>query len=144
MPLKFFTIEEANRMIPLLRRILEEIRDKRREAFEKQLLLEESLKMVWKGEGVGIKGFFKLKEEVQFIMDEIQEKLSTVDMYGCILKDVERGLVDFPALIDGREVYLCWQIDEERISYWHGLNEGFAGRKPLYELIKDEKFYPSA
>lgn len=144
MPLKFFTIEEANRMIPLLRRILEEIRDKRKEAFEKQLLLEESIKMIWKGEGLGIKGFFKLKEEVQFIMEEIQEKLSAVDMYGCILKDVEKGLVDFPALINGREVYLCWQIDEERISYWHGLNEGFSGRKPLYELIKDEKFYPSA
>lgn len=144
MPLKFFTIEEANRMIPFLRRILEEIRSKRREAYEKQLMLEESLKMVWKGEGPAIKGFFQLKEELEFILDEIQEKLNTIDKYGCIIKDAEKGLVDFPALIKGQEVYLCWRIDEERISYWHGLNEDFSGRKPLYELIKDEEFYPSA
>ena len=50
---------------------------------------------------------------------------------GVLVKDLDRGLVDFPALRDGEEVLLCWQVGEGEIAYWHGLEEGFAGRKPL-------------
>jgi len=62
----------------------------------------------------------RLKEEV----DRIQET-------GCVVKDLDEGLVDFPSLMKGEEVFLCWKVGEERILYWHGLEEGFAGRKPL-------------
>ena len=48
-----------------------------------------------------------------------------------LVKDLDRGLVDFPALRDGEEVLLCWQVGEGEVAYWHGLEEGFAGRKPL-------------
>jgi hypothetical protein len=47
------------------------------------------------------------------------------------VKDLDRGLVDFPALHDGEEVLLCWQVGEDEVAYWHGVDEGFAGRKPL-------------
>jgi hypothetical protein len=50
---------------------------------------------------------------------------------GVQVKDLDRGLVDFPALRDGEEVLLCWQVGEEVVAYWHGVDEGFAGRKPL-------------
>jgi hypothetical protein len=50
---------------------------------------------------------------------------------GAIVKDIDRGLVDFPALRDGEEVLLCWQLGEDEIRYWHGVDEGFAGRKKL-------------
>lgn len=50
---------------------------------------------------------------------------------GLEVKDVDAGLVDFPALRDGERVYLCWQLGEPEIGYWHGVEEGFAGRKPL-------------
>jgi len=52
-------------------------------------------------------------------------------MKGAQLKDVDMGLVDFPALMNGEEVLLCWKLDEESVSHWHGLNDGFYGRKPI-------------
>ena len=48
-----------------------------------------------------------------------------------VVRDLERGLVDFPAMIDGREVYLCWLLEEPSVDHWHGLESGFAGRRPL-------------
>jgi len=54
-----------------------------------------------------------------------------VQSYGCQLKDMEMGLIDFPAIRDGREVYLCWKLGEEQIGYWHDVEAGYAGRQPL-------------
>ena len=48
-----------------------------------------------------------------------------------MVRDLERGLVDFPSVIDGREVYLCWLLDEPAVGHWHGVDAGFAGRRPL-------------
>jgi hypothetical protein len=56
------------------------------------------------------------------------EQLERLDI---VVRDLERGLVDFPALIDGREVYLCWLLDEPSVGHWHGVEAGFAGRRPL-------------
>ena len=50
---------------------------------------------------------------------------------GAVVKDLDDGLVDFPARVEGEEAFLCWRLGEEEIGYWHGLDEGFAGRKPL-------------
>ena len=54
------------------------------------------------------------------------------------MKDLEMGLVDFPSLRGGQEIYLCWKLGEERIQYWHGLTEGYAGRKPLDDSLPKE------
>jgi hypothetical protein len=54
-----------------------------------------------------------------------------LERLGVVVKDLERGLVDFPALHDGEEVLLCWEVGEDEVAFWHGLDEGFAGRKPL-------------
>jgi hypothetical protein len=56
------------------------------------------------------------------------EQLERLDI---VVRDLERGLVDFPALIDGREVYLCWLLDEPQVTHWHGIESGFAGRRRL-------------
>lgn len=57
--------------------------------------------------------------------------LSAVQEMGVVVKDIDRGLVDFPAVIDGREVYLCWQLGEDSVAHWHELDAGFRGRRPL-------------
>ena len=64
------------------------------------------------------------------LRDQIEEILAT----GCVIKDVESGLVDWPALYEGREIWLCWKYGEQEVGYWHELNSGFAGRRPVSEL----------
>ena len=57
--------------------------------------------------------------------------LETVERSGIVLRDIDRGLVDFPALLEDREVYLCWELGEEDVAYWHDLETGYGGREPL-------------
>jgi hypothetical protein len=61
----------------------------------------------------------------------LSRALAELEAVDIVVRDVERGLVDFPALRDGEEVYLCWLVDEDEIGFWHGLDAGFAGRRPL-------------
>jgi len=63
--------------------------------------------------------------------EALGEELGKVRELGGECKDIDTGLVDFPARIEGVEAFLCWQLGEEQIDYWHGIEEGFAGRKPL-------------
>ena len=57
--------------------------------------------------------------------------LAALTEVGIVVRDIDRGLIDFPAIIEGREVYLCWQLGEEEVGYWHELDAGFDGRQPL-------------
>ncbi len=57
--------------------------------------------------------------------------LETLEQSGIVLRDIDRGLVDFPSMMDGREVYLCWELGEEEVAYWHELDGGYVGREPL-------------
>jgi hypothetical protein len=61
----------------------------------------------------------------------VADCVERLERLGVVVKDLERGLVDFPALHDGEEVLLCWEVGEDEVAFWHGLDEGFAGRKPL-------------
>ena len=63
-------------------------------------------------------------------MEQIEES-------GCVVKDLDIGLIDFPAMLGEQQVFLCWKLGEPRIEYWHGVHEGFAGRKPI-----DDEFGP--
>jgi hypothetical protein len=74
-------------------------------------------------------------ERLRGLAAEITGAVERVNALGCLVKDVERGLVDFYALVDGEPAFLCWQYGERAVSYWHGLDEGFAGRKPLEGAI---------
>jgi hypothetical protein len=74
----------------------------------------------------------ELEEDFERETAAMAEAVERLERLGVIVKDADRGLVDFPALREsGEEVLLCWQVGEDEIAYWHGLEEGFAGRKPL-------------
>ncbi|HET6894954.1 MAG TPA: DUF2203 domain-containing protein, partial [Candidatus Baltobacteraceae bacterium] len=62
---------------------------------------------------------------------EIVRIINRIEAYGCIVKDIDLGLIDFPSMREGRAVYLCWKAGEEEITHWHGMDEGFSERKPL-------------
>ena len=76
----------------------------------------------------------EVREDAERMEREAQAVTAAVDelsRLGVLVKDLDRGLVDFPALRRGEEVLLCWQVGEPEVAFWHGLEEGFAGRKPL-------------
>ncbi len=61
----------------------------------------------------------------------LKEAVEKIQEYGCVVKDLDIGLIDFPTLFRGEEVYLCWKLGESGIGFWHGVQEGFRGRKPI-------------
>jgi hypothetical protein len=71
---------------------------------------------------------------MQGLIDQMAAGVTRIDALGLTLRDIEHGLVDFPALVSGRQVWLCWQRGETAVGYWHGLETGFSGRRPLAEL----------
>jgi hypothetical protein len=73
----------------------------------------------------------RLREEREQLATSIREALAGIEATGCLVKDLDTGLLDFPARIGGEEVYLCWRLGEGRIRFYHRQDEGFSGRKPL-------------
>jgi hypothetical protein len=76
----------------------------------------------------------RIKLRMQGVIDQMAAAVARIDALGITLRDIERGLIDFPALVSGRQVWLCWQLGEDRIGYWHELDDGFGGRRPIAEL----------
>src|SRR5215216_736257 len=121
---RHWTRDEANQLRPIVGAIVRRIRDARRtlaaDGFDSEFaLLAESSGGAWPG-----------RERARASVDVALgfEQLEQLDI---VVRELERGLVDFPALIDGREVYLCWLLDEPMVTHWHGVESGFAGRRPL-------------
>lgn len=129
---KWFTPEEANALIPQLR---EEIGALQRIKHDFEAKYRDLRK--WKEAGAvtlnGEDPFFQIECELEFMQLEARTLIQSVHMKGAQLKDIDRGLVDFPAIRNGEEVLLCWMQDEPSVSHYHGLNEGYTGRKPLEE-----------
>ena len=62
---------------------------------------------------------------------EIVRLINRIESYGCLVKDIDLGLLDFPSIRDGKTIYLCWQAGEEAINHWHGTDEGYGDRRPI-------------
>ena len=69
--------------------------------------------------------------------ERLKALIERIHEYGCLVKDLDTGLLDFPTLFRGREVYLCWRMGEPEIAWWHGVEEGFAGRKAIDQDFLD-------
>jgi hypothetical protein len=133
---KFFTPEQANSMLPLVGRIVQDI------TTLAQLLRERhhrivQLQAVNKARGGKhqdeLDALERDFEQGQTRMEEYQQELEGL---GIELKDYFSGLIDFPCWMDGREVYLCWLQGEPEVSHWHEIHAGFAGRQKLYQVAK--------
>ena len=70
-------------------------------------------------------------------MHRLREAIEQMQELGCVIKDLDTGLLDFPTLFRGKEVYLCWKLGEPSIGFWHGVDEGFRGRKPIDQDFLD-------
>ena len=125
-----FTLEEARALLPEVRELAEAMRDRKREFDRQRALLKEAGSHAG-GNGHGSKDALAAQTEAERLVQEIQDRIQRLAEIGVEVKGIEQGLVDFPSLREGRLVYLCWQIGEPDIMYWHELRAGFRGRQPL-------------
>jgi hypothetical protein len=127
-----FTPSEANEELAEIRPLVEEIVAHRREYLrlqsQRQALAQ---RIAGNGGGIDASALGELEEAERQERVEIARRVNAVHERGAIVKDIDTGLVDFPARLEGEEVLLCWRLGEEQIEHWHGLEEGFAGRKRL-------------
>jgi hypothetical protein len=137
---RYFTRNEAEELLPLIARCVAQAREEKRriEGLDHELAQAVTKIMVLGGSVPPYGKLAATREEREQVVAQLQEVLATIAQTGCLVKDLEQGLVDFPSLVGGEEAYLCWKLGEERIGYWHGLDEGFAGRKPLDDVTPDE------
>jgi hypothetical protein len=121
---RHFTREEANALLPRLKPLLRQLRDAKDELTDEEA--HEVLSEASAGNGGGEEG-----RQVGVAFLEVRRLLETLEESGIVLRDIDRGLVDFPALMDDREILLCWELGEDEVSFWHDLSSGYRGRQPL-------------
>ncbi|TMD32474.1 MAG: DUF2203 family protein [Chloroflexi bacterium] len=127
----YFTREEAEALLPQISIVLREIQVKYESVLQTQEELD-ALRMQAAGNGYHLQDrIMNLQRELSQQAQTLRKLLDELTGFGCVLKDPERGLIDFLSLRSGREIYLCWYLGEERINFWHDLEAGFAGRQPL-------------
>jgi len=123
-PVRKFTLEQANKTLPLVKRIVADIVKMHERATQNQLRVE-------KAKGADQQA---AQRELDASVDRLQNLVDELSEVGCELKDYETGLIDFVGRHEGHDVYLCWKLGEEKITHWHELDAGFAGRKPVSQL----------
>lgn len=123
--MRFFTLEEANALLPQLEAIIGEMLSARQRILDKQPDLWPVL------EKAAHNGGNLLASSVVSDFEQVRRSVRAITDLGVTLKDVNTGLVDFLTRRNGREVYLCWRYGEPQIAYWHELHTGLAGRQPI-------------
>jgi hypothetical protein len=133
---RYFTLSEANAMLPLLRAILRDVMELAQSLRDRQERLKrlrrddsKSLGKTYNDELEQIEASFASDQEQ---MQQYEQELKDL---GVELKDYFVGLIDFPCVMDNREVYLCWRFDEPDVAHWHELDAGFSGRQPILENV---------
>jgi hypothetical protein len=132
MPNPQFTPEEANAMLAQVSPVAEEL--VRHRETQRRLQREHAsltVKIAGNGGGIDAHRAAELEAESDRARVGVARCVNRIHGLGAIVKDPDEGLVDFPARHAGEDVLLCWKVGEEAVAYWHGLDEGFAGRKPL-------------
>jgi hypothetical protein len=122
-----FTLSEARSLIPKLRKLLHRVASEREALVGLRAEVDRAREKAETGGGTVYGGVYLAR------MFSFTDAVQQVEGMGVQIKDFRTGLVDFPYDHDGRIVYLCWKLDEDEIGYWHEIEAGFAGRKPLTE-----------
>jgi|SRR5689334_4103824 len=127
----YFTREQADALLPQVEPLLREIQALRLAAAELAARLATQREKVAGNGHLPQDDQRPTRDELDGINARIAERIEEIQARGILVKDLDTGLIDFPTLRDGREVYLCWKLDEDRVRWWHPIETGFAGRQPL-------------
>ncbi|MGA9884909.1 MAG: DUF2203 domain-containing protein [Candidatus Acidiferrales bacterium] len=130
---KFFSLTEAESLRTQLEPLLIEAIEARRKIEDVDEKLGELAERIQRSGGmlVPYEQAAKWRREHNHFADTIRNAVERIHATGCVVKDIEVGLLDFPSRVNGQEVFLCWRLGEDRIRFYHGMDEGFSGRKPI-------------
>ena len=130
--LRLFTVEEAEALLPRVRGELLAMQALKRQIDELRGDLSHAVETAAGNGHVAREREAGAKHErAERLVEQLNSRLEQLTALGCELKGLEEGLIDFPGEREGRVVYLCWKLGEERIAFWHELDTGFTGRQPL-------------
>lgn len=136
-----FTLDEAQSLLPVLESLLRTAINAKKildEADAEQQALQHRV-FLNGGMFLDIVPLARRKAERAKAEQRIKDALAEIDATGVQVKDLGIGLLDFPCEVDGQTILLCWKLGEKAITHWHGIEEGFAGRKPIDERIAKAK-----
>ncbi|HWR16649.1 MAG TPA: DUF2203 domain-containing protein [Terriglobales bacterium] len=132
-----FTLKEAQELLPVLESLIRRAAEgkRRMEEIDAEFQSVNARVMMHGGVLLDIVPLAKLRAERDKLAQNMSDALAEITATGVQVKDLDIGLLDFPCVVDGRVVLLCWKLGEETITHWHGVDEGFAGRKPIDDKI---------
>jgi hypothetical protein len=127
-PLRYFTPREAEKLLPLLEERMGAVRVLKRQVDAK---VADWKRRTSSGTAPSAAEQALAVSQADFLVSQINERLEEIQKLGCLPKDLDQGLVDFPARVNGGECFLCWKLGETRVGYWHSITGGYGSRKPL-------------
>jgi hypothetical protein len=136
-----FTLDEAQDLLPVLESLLRKsIEGKKQiETIDAELQAVAHRVMLNGGMSLNVLRLARRKAEREKTFQRVKDAMDEIDAMGVQVKDLDIGLLDFPCEVDGQIVLLCWKLGEKAITHWHGVSEGFAGRKPIDSRIAKAK-----
>ena len=140
-----FTLQEAQVLLPVLKSLLQQAIDGKQLIEKIDSEFQELAQRIFLSGGLLVEiGRMALRRaEREKTVQRIKDVLSEIDATGVQVKDLEMGLLDFPCVVDGKTILLCWKMGEDKITHWHGTEEGYAGRKVIDESISKTKKKPN-
>ena len=131
---RFYDIDEANEALPEVERILLALRDQREELIRLRDEVLVAQDGGTPGSGTTTADTRTLRLRMQFLVDQMQAGVTRLVEQDVTLREIDTGLIDFPALANGRQIWLCWRLGEGDVDWWHEHDDGFAGRRRLADL----------
>ncbi|MBI3894800.1 MAG: DUF2203 domain-containing protein [Acidobacteria bacterium] len=128
-----FNLEEAEKLLPHLERWLRKAIESKQKVCEIEGQYTDLVRSIFLmgGRLVDVAHFSLRRREKEEEEARLKEAIRAIEDCGCLVKDLDLGLIDFPCRLGDREVYMCWKLGEPCIQFWHDIDEGFAGRKPI-------------
>lgn len=138
---RIFTLSEAQTLLPVAEALLVKARAAGKLAAEIGRELQQLSQRIFLMGGINldILAIAKRRAEHDKATQEAQDTVNEINAIGVQVKDLDKGLLDFPSVLDGKSILLCWKLGEKEIAYWHSPEDGFAGRKPLDPKMNKER-----
>jgi hypothetical protein len=130
---RYFTRDQAERVLPAVERLLQEAIRLKSQFEETDEILKNTARDITMRGGMNVnrEQLADIRQRRDSAVTRLQATMESIQEHGCLVKDLDTGLLDFPTLYEDREVYLCWRLGEPRIDFWHAIEDGFRGRKEI-------------